>query len=62
MGQPAYNRWFMKLTSFTVIVSALERAGVRYIVAGGLAVNAHGYLRSYAYERDRGAITRPCRY
>jgi hypothetical protein len=35
----------MKLTSFTVIVSALEKAGVRYIVAGGLAVNAHGYLR-----------------
>ncbi|MGB6309487.1 MAG: DUF6036 family nucleotidyltransferase [Steroidobacteraceae bacterium] len=35
----------MKLASFTVIVSALERAGVRYIVAGGLAVNAHGYLR-----------------
>jgi hypothetical protein len=35
----------MKLTSFTVVVSALESAGVRYIVAGGLAVNAHGYLR-----------------
>jgi hypothetical protein len=35
----------MKLTSFTVVVSALENAGVRYIVAGGLAVNAHGYLR-----------------
>jgi hypothetical protein len=35
----------MKLTSFTVIVAALEEAGVRYLVAGGLAVNAHGYLR-----------------
>jgi hypothetical protein len=35
----------VKLTSFTVIVSALEKAGVRYLVAGGLAVNAHGYLR-----------------
>jgi hypothetical protein len=35
----------MKLTSFTVVVSALESARVRYIVAGGLAVNAHGYLR-----------------
>jgi hypothetical protein len=34
----------MKLTSFTVSVSALEKAGVRYIVADGLAVNAHGYL------------------
>jgi hypothetical protein len=35
----------MKLSSFTEIVSALQSAGVRYIVAGGLAVNAHGYLR-----------------
>jgi len=35
----------MKLASFTVIASALENAGVRYLVVGGLAVNAHGYLR-----------------
>jgi hypothetical protein len=35
----------MKLASFTIIVAALEDAGVRYLVAGGLAVNAHGYLR-----------------
>jgi hypothetical protein len=28
----------MKLTSFTVIVAALKEAGVRYLVAGGLAV------------------------
>jgi len=35
----------MKLTSFTVIVAALKEAGVRYLVAGGLAVNAHGHLR-----------------
>ena len=41
----AYNRRQMKLTSFTVVVAALEDAGVRYLVAGGLAVNAHGYLR-----------------
>ena len=26
-------------------MSALHSAGVRYLVAGGLAVNAHGYLR-----------------
>jgi hypothetical protein len=26
-------------------VEALNKAGVRYLVAGGLAVNAHGYLR-----------------
>jgi hypothetical protein len=35
----------MKLASFDSLVSALHSAGVRYLVAGGLAVNAHGYLR-----------------
>ncbi len=35
----------MKLASFEDIVRALNDAGVRYLVAGGLAVNAHGYLR-----------------
>jgi hypothetical protein len=35
----------MKLASFEAIAGALEAAGVRYLVAGGLAVNAHGYLR-----------------
>lgn len=35
----------MKLASIEAIVRALERAGVRYLVAGGVAVNAHGYLR-----------------
>ena len=35
----------MKLSSFDAIVTALQAAGVRYLVAGGLAVNAHGYLR-----------------
>jgi hypothetical protein len=35
----------MKLTSFEAIVAALDEAGVRYLVAGGLAVNTHGYLR-----------------
>lgn len=35
----------MKLASFEALVAALESAGVRYLVAGGLAVNAHGYLR-----------------
>jgi len=39
----------MKLASFEAIVRALEGAGVRYLVAGGLAVNAHGYLR---YTKD----------
>lgn len=35
----------MKYSSFEAIVDVLEGAGVRYLVAGGLAVNAHGYLR-----------------
>lgn len=35
----------MKLSSVEAIVGALEKAGVRYLVAGGLAVVAHGYLR-----------------
>jgi len=35
----------MKLASFEAIVAALHDTDVRYLVAGGLAVNAHGYLR-----------------
>ena len=35
----------MKLRSFEAVVGALNDAGVRYLIAGGLAVNAHGYLR-----------------
>lgn len=35
----------MKLASFEAIVRSLNEARVRYLVAGGLAVNAHGYLR-----------------
>lgn len=35
----------MKVASFESIVRALNEAGVRYLIAGGLAVNAHGYLR-----------------
>jgi hypothetical protein len=35
----------MEKGSVEVIVGALNRAGVRYLVAGGLAVVAHGYVR-----------------
>jgi hypothetical protein len=35
----------MTLGSFGSLVRALDEAGVRYLVAGGLAVNAYGYLR-----------------
>jgi len=39
----------MKAASFLAIIEALENAKVRYLLAGGLAVNAHGYLR---YTKD----------
>src|SRR4051812_45560311 len=35
----------MKLASFEALVGALQAANVRYLVAGGLAVSAHGYIR-----------------
>jgi hypothetical protein len=35
----------VKLASFESLAAALGAAGVRYLVAGGLAVGAHGYLR-----------------
>ncbi|OGQ93126.1 MAG: hypothetical protein A2284_05650 [Deltaproteobacteria bacterium RIFOXYA12_FULL_61_11] len=35
----------MHVTTLDTIFGALNAAGVRYLVAGGLAVNAHGYLR-----------------
>jgi len=39
----------MKAASFHAIIEAIEAANVRYLLAGGLAVNAHGYLR---YTKD----------
>ena len=35
----------MKLASLEAIVGVLNEASVRYLIAGGLAVNAHGYIR-----------------
>ncbi len=35
----------MKLSSLKAVFSSLEQAGVRYLVAGGVAVVAHGYPR-----------------
>jgi hypothetical protein len=43
----------MKLSSFSMIVEVLNQADVRYLVAGGLAVNAHGYLR---YTKDADLV------
>jgi len=39
----------MKLTSFEAIVKALQEAEVRYLIAGGLAINVYGCLR---YTKD----------
>lgn len=35
----------MRLETFEAIVGALNGAGLRYLIAGGLAVNAHACLR-----------------
>ena len=35
----------MKLAAFEAVAKAFDTAQVRYVVAGGLAVNAHGYIR-----------------
>jgi len=35
----------MKLTTLAAIARSLNAAGVRYLVVGGVAVNAHGYQR-----------------
>jgi hypothetical protein len=35
----------MEVQSIEAIVRALNDAGTRYLVVGGLAVNAHGYAR-----------------
>ncbi|NJK92728.1 MAG: hypothetical protein HC904_13435 [Blastochloris sp.] len=36
----------MKVDSFRSIIRALNSSEVRYLLVGGLAVNAHGYVRS----------------
>jgi hypothetical protein len=36
----------MEARSVRLVVETLNRAGVRYLIAGGLAVNAHGYMRA----------------
>lgn len=36
----------MKLTAFEAVAKALHEKQVHYLVAGGLAVNAHGHIRN----------------
>lgn len=38
----------MKLSTLETVFSTLNNAEVRYLVAGGIAVNIHGYLRMTA--------------
>jgi len=38
----------MKFSTLEAIFEALDRAGVRYLIAGGVAVNIHGYQRMTA--------------
>ncbi|MGI8820242.1 MAG: nucleotidyl transferase AbiEii/AbiGii toxin family protein [Chthoniobacterales bacterium] len=45
----------MKLASFESIVAALNREKVHFLVVGGVAVNAHGYLR---YTKDVHLVVR----
>lgn len=35
----------MKFDHVVAVVQALNQAGVRYLIVGGLAVNAHGFVR-----------------
>ena len=35
----------MSIANYESILDALEAAGVRYVVAGGFAVNLHGFMR-----------------
>jgi hypothetical protein len=36
----------MEVRSVKLVVETLNHASVRYLIAGGLAVNAHGYMRA----------------
>lgn len=36
----------MKISSLQTICRALNDAGVKYLIVGGVAVNAHGYIRA----------------
>ena len=45
MGAACYHKSSMKLRTLEAIFTALNDGGVRFLVAGGVAVNAHGYQR-----------------
>jgi hypothetical protein len=35
----------MEVRSIRLVIETLNQTGIRYIIVGGLAVNAHGYFR-----------------
>src|SRR5665811_2033146 len=43
--RPRKGRNAMKLSTLEIILQELDSAGVRYLVAGGVATNAYGYQR-----------------
>ena len=43
---PKHQETRMQKASLELLIRGLNDAGVRYLLVGGLAVNAHGYLRS----------------
>jgi hypothetical protein len=49
----------VKLSSFEALAAALDTAGVRYLIAGGLAVAAHGYLSLPTLIRMKEEANRP---
>ena len=55
MAKPIGCLHVVRLSSFEALAAALEAADVRYLVAGGLAVAAHGYLR---FTKDVGIVIR----
>jgi hypothetical protein len=42
---PSRERNLLDLTAFESVIRALASANVRYLIVGGMAVNAHGYIR-----------------
>jgi hypothetical protein len=46
LGRELCHNADMRKSSLELIVQGLNEAGVRYLIVGGLAVNAHGYFRA----------------
>jgi hypothetical protein len=49
----------MRASSLKALCAALEQRQVRFIIAGGLAVNAHGYLYGVIDIRELESTRKP---